>query len=100
MISGTEIEGFHAVISFGPDINLFRGKFIDLNGGSQGKARVRWPLDHVALWSRDVGMSGRSGLRYTTPCPRRTRPGATQIQVPPDLHALVAPVANRKAAGV
>ena len=34
MINVLEIDGFHAVISFDPDINLFRGEFIDLNGGA------------------------------------------------------------------
>ena len=29
-----EIEGYRAVIQFDPDIDLFRGEFVGLNGGA------------------------------------------------------------------
>ena len=29
-----EINGYKAVIAYDPDINLFRGEFIELNGGT------------------------------------------------------------------
>ena len=28
-----EIDGYRAVIEFDPDIDMFRGEFLDLNGG-------------------------------------------------------------------
>ena len=29
-----EIDGYRAVIRFDPDIEMFRGEFVDLNGGA------------------------------------------------------------------
>ena len=34
-----EIEGYRAVIHFDPDIEMFRGEFIGLNGGANFYAR-------------------------------------------------------------
>ncbi len=34
MINTMTIDGNDAVIEFGPDINMFRGEFIGLNGGA------------------------------------------------------------------
>ena len=34
-----EIDGYHAVIQFDPEIDMFRGEFLDLNGGADFYAR-------------------------------------------------------------
>ncbi len=34
-----EIEGYRAVIQFDPDIEMFRGEFVGLNGGADFYAR-------------------------------------------------------------
>ena len=34
-----EIEGYRAVIQFDPDIDMFRGEFVGLNGGADFYAR-------------------------------------------------------------
>ena len=49
-----EIDGYRAIIRFDPDIEMFRGEFVDLNGGAD-------------FYARDV-----SGLR---------REGATSLRV-------------------
>jgi len=33
------IEGYKAVVSYDPEIEMFRGEFIDLNGGADFYAR-------------------------------------------------------------
>lgn len=34
-----EIDGYKAIIQFDPDIDMFRGEFIGLNGGADFHAR-------------------------------------------------------------
>jgi predicted HicB family RNase H-like nuclease len=34
MINIMQIDGYKAVISFDPEINMFRGEFVELNGGA------------------------------------------------------------------
>jgi len=36
-----EINGVNAVIAFDPEINMFRGEFVGLNGGGPGIPPIR-----------------------------------------------------------
>ena len=83
MINVLEIDGFHAVISFDPEINLFRGEFIDLNGGA----------DFYAADVEALRREGRTSLKvFLDMCqedgvePRRKFSGRFNLRLPPELH--------------
>ena len=83
MINVLEIDGFHAVISFDPDINMFRGEFIDLNGGA----------DFYAADVEALRCEGRTSLKvFLDMCledglePRRQFSGRFNLRLPPELH--------------
>lgn len=77
------IEGFHAVISFDPEINLFRGEFVDLNGGADFYAADVESLRREGEISLKVflDMCREDGVE-----PRRQFSGRFNLRVPPELH--------------
>jgi len=83
MINVMEIDGFHAVISFDPDINLVRGEFIDLNGGAEFYAGDAESLRREGQTSLKVflDMCREDGVE-----PRRQFSGRFNLRLPPDLH--------------
>lgn len=94
MTNVMEIEGFHAVISFDPDINFFRGEFIDLNGGADFYAADVESLRREGETSLKVflDMCREDGME-----PRRQFSGRFNLRVPPELHRdLVAAAAAEK----
>lgn len=77
------IDGHRAVITFDPDIGMFRGEFTGLSGGADFYA------EDVAGLRRE----GATSLRvYLEACARRgidplaKASGAINLRVPPDLH--------------
>lgn len=77
------IDGHRAVITFDPDIGMFRGEFSGLSGGADFYA------EDVAGLRRE----GTTSLRvYLEACARRgidplaKASGAINLRVPPDLH--------------
>jgi predicted HicB family RNase H-like nuclease len=54
MKNAMEINGYKALIAFDPDTNLFRGKFIDLNGGADFYAADVKSLQHEGKISLKV----------------------------------------------
>ncbi|MEJ5207626.1 MAG: type II toxin-antitoxin system HicB family antitoxin [Lysobacteraceae bacterium] len=77
------IDGHRAVITFDPDIGMFRGEFSGLSGGADFYA------EDVAGLRRE----GATSLRvYLEACARRgidplaKASGAINLRVPPDLH--------------
>ncbi len=82
-----EINGYKAVIAYDPDINLFRGEFIELNGGADFYAADVESLRKEGETSLDVflTMCREKGIE-----PRRSFSGKFNVGIPPELHAKLA----------
>ena len=81
-----EIDGYHAVIQFDPDIDLFRGEFLDLNGGADFYAQDVSGLRREGAASLKVflEMCAEDGVE-----PRRRYSGRFNLRLQPELHASV-----------
>ena len=81
-----EIEGYRAVIQFDPDIDLFRGEFLGLNGGADFYAPDVAGLRREGAASLKVflDMCREDGVE-----PRRQFSGKFHLRVPPALHAAI-----------
>lgn len=82
-----EINGYKAVISYDPDINRFRGEFIELNGGADFYAADVDALRREGETSLKVflDLCQEKGLE-----PRRNFSGKFNVRISPDLHAKLA----------
>jgi predicted HicB family RNase H-like nuclease len=81
------INGFQAVISYEPEVELFRGEFVNLNGGA----------DFYANNVRDLKKEGAESLKtFLDICeekgiePRRNFSGKFLLRVPPSTHEAAA----------
>ena len=85
-----EIEGYRAVIQFDPDIEMFRGEFVGLNGGADFYARDIAGLRREGATSLKVflDMCREDGVE-----PRRQFSGKFNVRIPADLHAAIAAAA-------
>lgn len=85
-----EIDGYQAIIQFDPDIDMFRGEFIGLNGGADFYARDVAGLRKEGAVSLRVflEMCEEDGVE-----PRRRYSGRFNLRMPPGLHASVAAAA-------
>ena len=85
-----EIEGYRAVIQFDPDIDMFRGEFVGLNGGADFYARDIAGLRREGAVSLKVflDMCREDGVE-----PRRQFSGKFNVRVPPELHATISAAA-------
>lgn len=85
-----DIDGYQAVIRFDPDINMFRGEFVDLNGGADFYAADVAGLKREGASSLRVflDMCQEDGVR-----PRRRFSGKFNVRLPPELHRNVAAAA-------
>jgi predicted HicB family RNase H-like nuclease len=81
-----EVDGYHAVIQFDPDIDMFRGEFLDLNGGADFYARDVSGLRREGAASLRVflEMCEEDGV-----APRRRYSGRFNVRLQPELHASV-----------
>ena len=81
-----EIDGYHAVIQFDPEIDMFRGEFLDLNGGADFYARDVSGLRREGAASLRVflEMCAEDGVE-----PRRRYSGRFNVRLQPELHASV-----------
>ncbi|WP_457673400.1 type II toxin-antitoxin system HicB family antitoxin [Thiolapillus sp.] len=79
-----EIGGYHAQISYDPEIEMFRGEFVDLNGGADFYARDIEGLRREGEVSLRVflDMCREKGIE-----PRRRFSGRFNVRIPGDLHA-------------
>jgi predicted HicB family RNase H-like nuclease len=82
-----DIDGYHAVISFDPEINMFRGEFVGLNGSA----------DFYATSVDDLHKEGEISLKiFLEMCaeegvePRKHFSGKFNLRVPPNLHERLA----------
>ena len=85
-----EIDGYKAVIQFGPDIDMFRGEFVGLNGGADFYAPDVTGLRKEGATSLKVflDMCEEDGVE-----PRKSYSGRLNLRMSPDLHAHVAAAA-------
>lgn len=86
-----EIDGFRAVIKYDPEIEMFRGEFIGLNGSA----------DFYATNIENLKKEGAISLKvFLNACderniqPRKEYSGKFNVRVPSDLHADIVSVAT------
>jgi predicted HicB family RNase H-like nuclease len=91
MISIMEIDGYKAVIKYDPEIGLFRGEFLGLNGGA----------DFYASSVEGLRKEGKKSLKvFLKMCaedgvnPRRKFSGRFNLRISPDLHERIAALAD------
>lgn len=86
-----EINGYRAVIQYDPDIEMFRGEFIGLNGGADFYARDIESLKNEGAVSLKVflEMCTEDGIE-----PRKEYSGKFNVRVPSDLHADISSAAT------
>ena len=85
-----EINGYKAIIQFDPDIDMFRGEFIGLNGGADFYARDVAGLRKEGAASLKVflEMCEEDGVE-----PRKWYSGRFNLRISPELHASAAAAA-------
>ncbi|TQV64702.1 MAG: type II toxin-antitoxin system HicB family antitoxin [Halothiobacillaceae bacterium] len=81
------INGYQAVISFDPDIQMFRGEFIGLNGGADFYAKDVDGLRHEGEISLRVFLEAcaEDGVD-----PRKHFSGKFSLRIDPELHEAAA----------
>lgn len=79
-----KIDGHTAVISYDPEINLFRGEFTDLNGGADFYAATIDELHQEARNSLQVFLDvcKEKGIE-----PKKRYSGKFNIRINPEIHA-------------
>lgn len=90
-----QIDGYQAVISYDPEINLFRGEFIGLNGGADFYAADIEGLHKEAALSLRafLDVCAEKGI-----APQKQYSGRFNVRVKPETHA--AAVAAAAAANI
>jgi predicted HicB family RNase H-like nuclease len=90
MTNVMEIDGFRAVIRYDPEIEMFRGELVDLNGGADFYAPDVEGLRKEGKTSLEVflDMCREDGVE-----PRKAYSGRFNVRVPADLHAAIASAA-------
>lgn len=85
-----EIDGYKAVIQFDPDLDMFRGEFIGLNGGADFYASDVGGLRKEGTASLKVflDMCEEDGVE-----PRRRYSGKLHLRMSPELRASAATAA-------
>jgi len=88
-----KIDGYHAVITYDPEIEMFRGEFIDLNGGADFYARDIDSLKREGRASLQVflEMCREKGME-----PKRGFSGKFNVRISSDLHARAARAAKAR----
>ncbi|MDQ7016173.1 MAG: type II toxin-antitoxin system HicB family antitoxin [Gammaproteobacteria bacterium] len=90
MMNVMEIDGFRAIIKYDPEIELFRGEFIALNGGADFYAEDIKSLKKEGALSLKtfLDMCKEDGVE-----PRKIYSGKFNVRVPSTLHEEIANVA-------
>lgn len=91
MINTMTIDGYDAVIQYDPDIKMFRGEFVGLNGGADFYAKSVEGLLKEGRASLKVflAMCAEKGIES-----RKSFSGKFVVRVPPKLHERITQVAN------
>ena len=84
-----EINGYHAIIQYDPEIEMFRGEFTDINGGADFYAKEIDGLRQEGEISLKVflDMCREDGVY-----PRKDYSGRFKLRVSPKIHSEIAPV--------
>jgi predicted HicB family RNase H-like nuclease len=87
MMNTMEIKGYKAVINYDPEIDMFRGEFVGLNGGADFYGRDIAGLRQEGEISLKVflDMCHEDGVE-----PRKEYSGRFNLRVSPELHAEMA----------
>jgi predicted HicB family RNase H-like nuclease len=87
MMDIMEIDGYQAVIQYDPEIEMFRGEFVGLNGGADFYARDIDTLRKEGEISLKVflEMCREEGIE-----PRKEYSGKFNLRLPSELHAELA----------
>ena len=82
-----EIEGHKAVVSFDPEIEMFRGEFLNLSGGADFHGRDVESLRKEGAISLRVYLEAcqKKGVE-----PYRNYSGRLNVRFPPELHERLA----------
>lgn len=93
MMNLMTIDGYGAVIQYDPDIEMFRGEFVGLNGGADFYARDLDSLRHEGQVSLRVFLNAcaERGIE-----PRKSFSGKFNVRIPPELHSAVVAAAAAK----
>lgn len=84
MMNMVEINGYRAVVQYDPDIDMFRGEFIGLNGGADFYAKDIDGLRKEGEISLKVFLEMCQEDRVE---PRKAYSGKFNLRVSPKLHA-------------
>ena len=86
-----KINGYQAVIHYEPEIGMFRGEFLGLNGGADFYAKTIDGLEEEGSKSLKVflDMCAEDGVN-----PRREFTGRLNLRIPADLHERIALLAR------
>ena len=84
MINTMKVKGYHAVIKYDPEIEMFRGEFLNLNGGADFYADNIPELKKEAAKSLTLFLEAckKRGIK-----PKKSYSGKFNIRVPSNLHA-------------
>ena len=84
MLNIMKIDDYQAVISYDPEIELFRGEFVGLNGGADFYASTVEELHEEAKKSLNTFLEvcKKQGIN-----PRKTYSGKFNIRIKPEIHA-------------
>ena len=91
MMNMMEISGFRAFVQYDPEIEMFRGEFVGLNGGADFYAKDINGLKKEAAISLKVflDMCDEEGVE-----PKKDYSGKFNVRVPPELHADISSAAT------
>ncbi len=91
MMNLMEINGFHAVIKYDPEIEMFRGEFVGLNGSADFYASNIENLKKEGAISLKVFLNACEKRNIE---PRKKYSGKFHVRVPSNLHANIASAAT------
>jgi predicted HicB family RNase H-like nuclease len=85
------IGGYQAVVAFDPDIKMFRGEFVGLNGGTDFYAADAEGLEREGKISLQIFLDMRKEDGIS---PMRAFSGKFNVRLSPELHAAAAAAAK------
>ena len=85
-----EIDGYKATIQYDPEIEMFRGEFIGLNGGADFYAADVEGLKREGVFSLRVFLEACEARGIP---PLKQYSGKFNVRIPPELHAEAVTVA-------